>query len=185
MRRILRITALAGILRGVSRNAQKTLRDPAKMQKLAGDVTRHAAAAESKGGIIAATLAPVLLMGRMVRAYAKGEYRVVPWATMAGIVATLIYFVMPFDFVPDILAGFGLVDDLALVAFVMQKTAEDLQKFSAWDIAQRGGPIVDSVAAAVPPAPPPDAAEAPNPADSQEAMEAILRAVLGDKKPKA
>lgn len=195
VRSIFRATALAGILRGVSKGAQRTLRDPRKMQKLANDASRHAAAARSKGGIVAATLAPVLLMGRLLRAYARREYRAVPWATMGAISAALAYFVMPFDFVPDILAGFGLVDDLALVAFVMQKTAKDLQEFSAWEVAQRGGGVtVDGHAEVVQPKADSgvvddvyiaDGAEpenAPNAADSKEAMDAILAAVLRDKK---
>ena len=186
MLKILRVTALAGILRGVSRSAQRTLRDPAKMQKLANDASRRAAAAEQKGGIVAATFAPILLMGRMLRAYARREYRAVPWSTMAAIGAALIYFVMPFDFVPDILAGFGLVDDLALVAFVMQKVTGDLQAFSQWDIAQRGGgDVVDSVASTIVPGPETAASEPgdePNPAESDEAIQAILAAVVADKK---
>ncbi len=185
MLKILRVTALAGLLRSVSRSAQRTLRDPAKMQKLANDASRRAAAAEQKGGIVAATFAPILLMGRMLRAYARREYRAVPWATMAAIGAALVYFVMPFDFVPDILAGFGLVDDLALVAFVMQKVTGDLQAFSQWDIAQRGGDVVDSVASSVTPAPETAASangDEPNPAESDEAIQAILAAVVGDRK---
>ncbi len=151
------------------------------MQKLAADASRHAKRAEGRGGIVASTLAPIRLMGRMMRAYAKREYREVPWATMAAIGAALVYFVMPFDFVPDILAGFGLVDDLALVAFVMQKVAEDLTDFSEWDMAQRdGGKVVDGVANAVPEV---ESAE-PNPVESEEAMDAMIAAVVGDKKNK-
>ena len=105
---------------------------------------------------------------------------------MAAIGAALIYFVMPFDFVPDILAGFGLVDDLALVAFVMQKVTGDLQAFSQWDIAQRGGgDVVDSVASTIVPGPETAASEPgdePNPAESDEAIQAVLAAVVGEKK---
>jgi uncharacterized membrane protein YkvA (DUF1232 family) len=188
MRKILRATALAGLLRSVSRNAQRTLRDPEKMQKLASDASRHAAAAEGRGGIIAATVAPIRLMGRMLRAYATREYREVPWATMAAIGAALIYFVMPFDFVPDILAGFGLVDDMALVAFVLGKVAEDLADFSQWDMARRdGGNVVDSVAQPVAQEAEPETTQengTPNLAESEEAIEAILDAIVGEKKGK-
>ena len=204
MRKLLGATALVGIMRGVSRNAQRTLQDPAKMQKLASDASRHVAAAEGKGGIVAATLAPIILMSRMLRAYARREYRAVPWATMGAITAALVYFVMPFDFIPDLLAGFGLVDDLALAAFVMQKVAKDLEDFSRWDVARRDGVTVDGVAVDVVTGAAgtgdgatgddatgdavddtPAVQQDVNPAaiaESDEAIDAIVAAILGKKK---
>jgi len=186
LKSLLRVTALATILRGLSRTAQQTLADPEKMQALAGDASRYAAKAQGRGGIVAATLAPIRLMGRMLRAYARRDYREVPWATMGAIAAALLYFVMPFDFVPDILAGFGLVDDLALVAFVMQRVAGDLAEFSAWDMAQRGI-VVDGVASVVAEDAQPaetHASDDRNIVESKEAMDAVIAAVVGDKKNK-
>ncbi len=195
MRKLLGATALVGIMRGISKNAQRTLQDPVKMQKLAGDASRRAAAAEGKGGIVAATVAPILLLVKMLRAYARREYRAVPWATMGAITAALIYFVMPFDFIPDLLAGFGLVDDLALIAFVMQKVAKDLEDFSSWEIARRDDLTVDAVAEQIPDGAhggvhveeifiPEDNGNPASIVESDEAIDSIVKAVIGDKKNK-
>jgi uncharacterized membrane protein YkvA (DUF1232 family) len=50
------------------------------------------------------------VLGRLVKAYASGHYKSIPWKTLLIIVAAVIYFVNPLDFVPDLIpiAGLGL-----------------------------------------------------------------------------
>jgi len=42
------------------------------------------------------------------------------WVKFVFIMAIVGYVLMPLDIIPDFLAGVGLVDDLAVVAFIMQ-----------------------------------------------------------------
>lgn len=70
---------------------------------------------------------------RLVKAYAKGTYRQVPWSSVVMIVAALLYFVMPADLIPDFLFGLGLVDDAALLAWTLKTLNEDLARFKAWE----------------------------------------------------
>jgi hypothetical protein len=46
---------------------------------------------------------------RLVRAWASGTYRDVPWRSMALVVGALVYFLNPLDAVPDPLPSVGLV----------------------------------------------------------------------------
>ncbi|PWJ59626.1 uncharacterized membrane protein YkvA (DUF1232 family) [Dyadobacter jejuensis] len=73
------------------------------------------------------------LLSRMVKAYAKGDYRDVSWRSMVSIVAVLIYFVSPVDLVPDFLPVLGLTDDLALILWLVKNMSDEIMKFSEWE----------------------------------------------------
>jgi uncharacterized membrane protein YkvA (DUF1232 family) len=75
----------------------------------------------------------VQLLIRMVRAYAGGEYKGLPWKSLLSIVAVLIYFVSPIDLIPDFLPVIGITDDIALVVWLLKTLSEDVRKFSDWE----------------------------------------------------
>ncbi|WP_215234107.1 YkvA family protein [Dyadobacter linearis] len=75
----------------------------------------------------------VQLLIRMVRAYASGQYRHLPWKSLLSVVAVLIYFVSPLDLIPDFLPFVGVTDDIALVVWLMKTLSDDISKFGAWE----------------------------------------------------
>lgn len=75
----------------------------------------------------------VQLLVRLIRAYASGEYRKLPWKSLLSIVGVLIYFVSPIDFVPDFLPLVGLTDDVALVFWLFRTLNDDLSAFNQWE----------------------------------------------------
>jgi uncharacterized membrane protein YkvA (DUF1232 family) len=72
------------------------------------------------------------LMGDMLMAYIKGEYRVVPVSSIVAILGALIYVVNPFDVVPDFIPFLGHIDDAAVVMFVIKQVITDLKSFIVW-----------------------------------------------------
>ncbi len=74
----------------------------------------------------------LLLMLDLVRAGAKGEYRGVESTSLLGIVAALLYLLAPVDAVPDFILGLGLVDDVAILTFMIHKMRGELDAFKAW-----------------------------------------------------
>jgi uncharacterized membrane protein YkvA (DUF1232 family) len=68
----------------------------------------------------------------MIKAWVSGEYREVPRATLLLCVAALIYFVNPFDAIPDILPATGLLDDVTVIGFVLASIKEDVERFRSW-----------------------------------------------------
>ena len=81
----------------------------------------------------AAAKEKLLVLGRISRAYASGQYREVPWKTMAMIVAALAYFVMPIDLLPDLMPITGLTDDVAVLVGVYNAAAVEVDKFLLWE----------------------------------------------------
>ncbi|WP_221394370.1 YkvA family protein [Dyadobacter sp. NIV53] len=75
----------------------------------------------------------VQLLIRMVKAYASGEYKGLPWKSLVSIVAVLIYFISPIDIIPDFLPLIGITDDIALVIWLIKTLGSDVNKFSEWE----------------------------------------------------
>lgn len=74
---------------------------------------------------------------RMMNAYASGEYRGIPWRTLLIVTAAVIYFVMPIDFLPDLLPLVGLADDVAIIAWTLNYAKKDVDEFLAWEREQK------------------------------------------------
>lgn len=73
------------------------------------------------------------LLVRMVRAYAKGEYRVLPQKSLISIVAVLVYFVSPIDLIVDVIPLIGFADDVALILWLFRSLSGDIEKFRQWE----------------------------------------------------
>jgi uncharacterized membrane protein YkvA (DUF1232 family) len=82
----------------------------------------------------------VSTLRRMVRAYKQGDYREIPWRSLTLVLAGLLYFVSPIDFIPDLLPLVGFTDDIAVVLWVYNAIKSDSENFRRWDSTQ-GVPI--------------------------------------------
>ncbi|NNC98703.1 MAG: DUF1232 domain-containing protein [Gammaproteobacteria bacterium] len=86
-------------------------------------------------GRLSAVLDSTAAAFRLLKAYARGEYRQISFESLALIVASIIYFVMPLDVFPDFIVALGLTDDAALLAWTFRTVAGDIEKFLAWEAA--------------------------------------------------
>lgn len=68
---------------------------------------------------------------QLVQAWARGEYRELPWKSLMSAIAALLYFVNPFDLLPDVLL-FGYVDDALVVGLVLSSLKSDIEAFDRW-----------------------------------------------------
>ena len=72
-------------------------------------------------------------LGRLLRAYASGDYRTIPWKSLLLIVAAILYFINPIDVIPDLLPIIGLSDDFAVLFMVYKSIGSDIDKFLEWE----------------------------------------------------
>ncbi|QCK14144.1 YkvA family protein [Mangrovivirga cuniculi] len=70
---------------------------------------------------------------RMIRAYAKKDYKKIPTKSLIGILAGVVYFVMPIDFIPDFIPLIGFADDIALLAWIFSNFKNDIDEYRAWE----------------------------------------------------
>ena len=71
----------------------------------------------------------IILFSELIKSYVQGNYTKLPVVTLVKITAALLYFVMPFDFIPDFLPLVGFADDLAIVVWVGKAIKEELDEF--------------------------------------------------------
>lgn len=72
---------------------------------------------------------------RLVKAYSNGTYRDIPWQSLVLIIAALIYFVMPVDLIPDIVAVAGYLDDATLLAWTLGSVSKEIDRYKEWESA--------------------------------------------------
>ncbi|MBV6290064.1 YkvA family protein [Pseudomonas aegrilactucae] len=74
----------------------------------------------------------VRLLQALCVAWWRGEYRAISPKALVTIVAGLLYFVSPLDAIPDWLLGVGMLDDIAVLAWVLKTVDGELAAFRAW-----------------------------------------------------
>ena len=117
-------------LNKAEKNAEKLVARPDVAARVAQRAKERAAQYQDRLG---ESFLEVQSIVRLVSAWAKGHYRVVPVRTLVALIGALIYFLVPFDAVPDFIAGFGLLDDMAVIAKVVQMFRTDLIAFREWE----------------------------------------------------
>ena len=71
----------------------------------------------------------VRLLISMLKSWASGDYKEVPWTTLVLCAGALIYFLNPLDAVPDLIPGAGFLDDATVIGFVLASIKQDIHNF--------------------------------------------------------
>ncbi len=100
-------------------------------QKVVDNATQIVGKVE-RSGVLKRELAKVRLLLMMVEDYLDGEYREVPWFTIAAAVVALLYILSPVDLIPDFIPVIGLTDDLAMLLLVWTLISEDICRYAHW-----------------------------------------------------
>lgn len=72
------------------------------------------------------------LLASMVRSFVMKEYRLAPIGTMIAVVTALLYWVSPFDLIPDMVPGVGYLDDAAVVTLCWKVVEADVEAYDEW-----------------------------------------------------
>jgi uncharacterized membrane protein YkvA (DUF1232 family) len=131
---------------GLKDKALAYVKNPEKLRELV-DEGRRKANATGHGGPIGAIWEPLFRLFRLLRAYVRREYTDIPWDSLVIIVAGVLYFLLPFDLIPDFIVGAGFIDDAAVLTWVLSRVKTVIDRFGEWEAAQgqpgRQSAIVD------------------------------------------
>ncbi len=61
-----------------------------------------------------------------------GRYRNIGKFNILLIIVSLIYLLNPLDIIPDFLIGFGFIDDLTIITYLITKIKGELDKYEKW-----------------------------------------------------
>ena len=75
----------------------------------------------------------------MLKDIKKGNYRSIPWFTIATVVFALMYILNPLDLVPDFIPGLGYIDDVAVLTIGVGWIESDLHRYLNWKLEQGKG----------------------------------------------
>lgn len=119
------------------RKAKQQLdREAAKVQeKDLGDLLARQQAIEEKvqnSGKLRRFSSDIKLMFTMLRDYWQGNYRDIPWKSIAAVAGALVYVLNPLDLIPDMIIGIGFIDDFGVVALCLKMVESDLIRYAAW-----------------------------------------------------
>ena len=117
-------------LHSFQQTAEEIVNQSPRLRALARRAQNRMRAPNSRLGSLRTDL-PVLI--RLVRAYARGDYRRLPWKSIVLATTGVLYFVTPFDLFPDFIVGTGFLDDAIVVAYVLKAVRDDLARFEEWE----------------------------------------------------
>jgi uncharacterized membrane protein YkvA (DUF1232 family) len=124
------ITRSAAFRKATSKAASYA-KDPKRLRKLFEDAIDKINTIPR--GPFAETWPYLMAMIRLIRAYHQREYRDISSQNLLIVVAALIYFVSPFDVIPDWVPVLGHIDDALVVRLALKSVGADLDAFMAWE----------------------------------------------------
>ncbi|MGB7786349.1 MAG: YkvA family protein [Salinimicrobium sp.] len=86
---------------------------------------------------ISGYLQKVRSMFSLIKDYWSGNYKEVPWKTIAAAGGALLYVWMPLDLIPDFIPVAGLLDDAGVIAACLTLVSDDLVRYEKWKILEK------------------------------------------------
>jgi uncharacterized membrane protein YkvA (DUF1232 family) len=77
-------------------------------------------------------LSQLSLAYEMIKDFKAKRYVDVPWRTITLVIGAVLYFINPFDIVPDILPVIGFTDDAVAFAAIFRSVQGDLLRYCEW-----------------------------------------------------
>ena len=116
--------------------AQRLVESPEEVAGLAAAAAQKLAKATGLPGRFRAVRDELTTFIALLKAWVNGDYRDVSTRTLVTVIAAVLYFVVPFDLIPDFIAAIGLLDDAAVIGYVIGVVRDEMAAFERW----RSGP---------------------------------------------
>jgi uncharacterized membrane protein YkvA (DUF1232 family) len=72
------------------------------------------------------------LLFNMIKDYWQGNYKNIPFWSIAAIVVALLYVINPLDLIPDVIPVVGYLDDAVVIAACIAMIREDINNYKNW-----------------------------------------------------
>ena len=68
----------------------------------------------------------------MIKDYLSGQYQKVPVKTIILLLTAVLYFLTPFDALPDFIPILGMIDDVSVILWIYKNVVEDIEQYQRW-----------------------------------------------------
>lgn len=109
------------------------LKTPTKLLYLIKEANKSVDENPSIAQIASHAVSNFKLLFRMVRANFKGHYNGLSKKNVILMIAAVLYFLSPFDIIPDALPLIGFLDDISLVSWVIATLNDEVMDFRIWE----------------------------------------------------
>jgi uncharacterized membrane protein YkvA (DUF1232 family) len=113
--------------------AEEYASDPKKAKELLEAALKKSGGYEKNQGALAEVWTYLMALFRLLQAYISKDYVDIPWGSIIMIIGAIIYFVSPIDLIPDFIPVAGIIDDAAVIGFVVGQIKTDLDNFLTWE----------------------------------------------------
>ena len=113
----------------LSKKAEVYANDPNKLDKLLDKANKKA---KNNSRSLSDILEKFQLLFSIVRDYAQGRYKDIPYKSIVLVIVGIIYFITPLDAVPDFIPFLGFVDDATILGLIISQLNEDLESYKTW-----------------------------------------------------
>ncbi len=114
------------------RRAAEVTRSPDELRRLLGAALSKAERVGRLSARFAAVRGELNAFIALLGAWARGDYRDVSPKALVMVTAAVLYFLAPLDWVPDFILGLGLLDDVAVIGYVLGAVREEIAAFERW-----------------------------------------------------
>ena len=112
------------------KKATRLVQDPVAVLRAADSASDKARGARGPLGRVWDDLQTAI---RLARAWGRRDYRGVARSTIVLIVGGLLYFLSPIDAIIDAIPVLGLIDDVAVLGWVLRQVRSELDVFRDWE----------------------------------------------------
>ncbi|MGB1242060.1 MAG: YkvA family protein [Chitinophagales bacterium] len=109
------------------------LSNPYKLISTIEEAAQKLIDAENNGQLKNEVLKPLKDLYRLIVASVNGNYQNFSRKNLTLSIATLLYFVMPIDLIPDMLPVIGFLDDISLLFWLLNIIQVEINKFLEWE----------------------------------------------------
>ena len=122
-----------GFFKTMVASARRLIEHPEQLRQIVDDafikMRKHSDAIRE----IAADLQIIL---RLIKAWLAGGYKDISTKSIVILIGAILYFLNPFDAIPDTIPVLGYVDDVAVVGWVVKTLKDEIEKCRVWESAR-------------------------------------------------